>query len=343
MKQLLFAGFFFLLISCTKKRQADPVDVLQVTVNSSRIYADGIDELRIRVTDIDSNDITASSTVYIDGTPLNGYIFTTNTAKEYTVKAVSGGAGSAPVYFRAVVASSNRFSKKIVVEEFAGTWCGYCPATTRKVDSLHNAFQNIIPVQVHNGDPLQYMYEPQMRNRFGISSFPAVYLERSLVWDGMPSSIQTALHKIAKCGLALFSAINGNQISLEVRVKFDITTSVPLRLVVVLLEDSVVSPQVNLYNNTPGSPFFNAGNPIPDYTHNNVLRKSATDIFGDAIPVEAAVKDSVYSRSFGVDASGLNLATLKLAAYVIFAENTGSRFGVLNAQLVHAGLHQDFD
>ncbi|NJO25161.1 MAG: hypothetical protein HC867_04325 [Bacteroidia bacterium] len=102
--------------------------------------------------DQNGNDITASSVIYIDGIAITGNVFTTSTAKTFLVKAVAGGIESGMISVMAKPHTTNRFSRKIILEEFAGTWCGFCPETTRQVDSLAATDNKIIPIQVHNGE-----------------------------------------------------------------------------------------------------------------------------------------------------------------------------------------------
>ncbi|NJO25162.1 MAG: Omp28-related outer membrane protein [Bacteroidia bacterium] len=159
-----------------------------------------------------------------------------------------------------------------------------------------------------------------MRNRFGISSFPAVYLSRSFLWDHSGASISTEINKKSKCGIAILTSVNGNTVNVTVKISFDISTGIPLNLVVALMEDKLVSPQANQYNNNPGSPFYNTGNPIQNYEHNNVLRKAATDIFGDHIPAGEQWKNNVYEKSYTIDAGPYTLNNCKIAAFVLFRE-----------------------
>ncbi len=127
------------------------------------------------------------------------------------------------------------------------------------------------------------------------------------------------------------------------KVKFDITTSESLDVVVLLLEDNLVFPQANFYNNHPTSPFFNLGDPILDYRHYNTLRKAATDIFGDQLPAGAPRKNNTWEKTYTFNASGYTIANCKLVAFIKYTQNNVSRWGILNAQTTKAGSSISFD
>jgi len=126
-------------------------------------------------------------------------------------------------------------------------------------------------------------------------------------------------------------------------VKFDITTSESLNIVVVLVEDSLIYPQSNFYDSQPNSLFYNLGDPIQNYRHNNVMRVAATDIFGDVIPANAVKKNTTWEKTYTLNASGYQLANCKVVAFVQYTQNNVIRWGVLNAQVVKAGSSIDFD
>lgn len=76
--------------------------------------------------------------------------------------------------------------------------------------------------------------------------------------------VQGILNSRTKLGLAINTTISSNTINATVKVKFDVTTSESLNIVVVLLEDSLIYPQSNIYNNNFDSPFYGLGDPIQD-------------------------------------------------------------------------------
>lgn len=74
-------------------------------------------------------------------------------------------------------------TKKILLEEGTGTWCGWCPRGTVYMDSLwHDYPQGVSPVAVHNGDPMvNTVYDDYIANE--IPGFPNVLIDRKKVFD----------------------------------------------------------------------------------------------------------------------------------------------------------------
>ncbi len=340
---LLLLSLSGLLFSCSKNNDSSPPKELRVEINSPVIYSDFFDELVVTVYDADNNDVTASSQVLIDNNPITGNRFKAGDTKTFSVKAKLNGKETDAVSFKAIRHEINNFSKKIIMEEFAGMWCSFCTRFTYLIDTMVRSNNKIIPIQAHSGDILEYAFVPQMRAKFGVGSFPFGYLNRGQIWDESMSMVQGILNSRTKLGLAINTIINGNTVNATVKVKFDVTTSESLSIVVVLLEDSLIYSQSNFYNTNFDSPFYGLGDPIQDYRHNNVLRVAATDIFGDVIPTAVQKKNESWEKSYTLNATNYNLSNCKIVAYVQYTQNNVSRWGVLNAQVVKAGNSIGFD
>jgi hypothetical protein len=332
-----------LLLSCSKNKDTTVPKELRVEINTPTVYDDGLDELVVTVFDADNINVTANSQILIDNNPIIGNIFKSNGAKTYTVKALLNSKESNTVTFKAIRHDVSKFSKKITIEEFSGMWCSFCTRFTYLIDTMVRNNNKIIPVSVHSGDILQYVFVNQMRQRFQTSDFPSAYVSRFKIWDESSALLQSELNRKSKCGLAISTSINNDVINATVKVKFDITTSESLNIVVLLLEDSLIYPQSNYYDSQPTSPFFNLGDPIQNYRHNNTMRVAVTDIFGDVIPVTVQRKNETWEKNYTINASGYNIANCKVVAFVQYTQNTVTRWGVLNAQVIRAGNNTDFD
>ncbi len=66
-----------------------------------------------------------------------------------------------------------------VVEEFTGTWCGYCPYGTEGMRAAHAAYgDRVVLIAVHNGDVMQISAYDAVVNRYA-SGFPSSQICRS--------------------------------------------------------------------------------------------------------------------------------------------------------------------
>jgi Outer membrane protein Omp28 len=335
------------IFSCSKNSDTGttpivtpPAAQLTVSFSNSQIAADGFDETTIMVKDQNNADVTASTTIYINNVAATSTKFFTASPGNYQIKAVKGTVESPVVTLAAVTPGPALFTQKVLAEFFTGTWCGICPGTLIPFYNYTNANPNCISVGVHgpngSGDPYTYQYDAQLRSAFSVGGVPTVLLNRASNWNNNTAALDALAATRAPLGIALETSISGSTISVKAKVKFDVSTSIPLKLVVMLVEDNLISNQSNYGH-------FGLPNPIVGFNHRNVLRSAATDIFGDAIPVALQVKGTTWEKTLTVNASGYNLANCKIIGTVVFDTNSQNRKGTLNTQIVNAGQVKNFD
>ena len=128
-----------------------------------------------------------------------------------------------------------------------------------------------------------------------------------------------------------------------------------MKIVVALVENGLVYPQTNYYSPQYGvQPYLYGGvSPVTNFVHNGVLRKTATDLFGDAIPVASIAKDNVYELPFSFSNTGTIYggssytavaANCGIVAFVVDGSAMGTtNGGVYNVQYADAGTTKNFD
>lgn len=339
------------LFSCSKKGDSgggtSPVITTvtpKVVVAKGTIVADGYDYTNVTVINTTNNaDITSQCALKINGVAIGGYAFGTETAGTYTISARYNNTTDAVV--GTVIATDrgpSKYSSKILVEDYTGAWCGYCPRVAGKLESAQAANANILTIAVHNNDPMAYVYESQMRGKYGVTGFPTAIVNRSAEWNESAASLTPLTSTWAILGMAIESSVSGNTISGKIKTEYNVTTNLPMTITIMLLEDGITYPQRNYYNATAGSPFQGMGDPINTYVHNNILRAAATDIFGDNMSSTEQVKGNISQKTFSFNAAGYNIANCKILAIVSWGEGIGKK-GVINAQIVKAGQNKAFD
>lgn len=314
-----------------------------VKLSQNAIVADGFASSLISVVDKNNNDITSQCVITVNNVVANNLEFYTGNAGTYTIKAKLVSKESLPVTITASSPGPSKYSQKVLAEDFTGAWCGYCPRVAYALDQAASGNSRIIPVAIHNADAMAHPQEATLRARWGINAFPTSMVNRKYEWNEQASVLTGETNKWSPLGLSIESNIAGSTISGKVKTEFDVTTSLPLVVCIMLVEDGIVVPQTSYYNATAGSPFFGMGNPINSYVHNHTLRKFSTGIFGDAIPAASQVKGTVYEKTFSFDATGYNTAKCSIVAFVGYGEGLPTRAGALNVQTVKAGLSQAFD
>ncbi|MBN8666057.1 MAG: Omp28-related outer membrane protein [Chitinophagales bacterium] len=343
------------LISCSKGGSGGtdtggnpppPDQTLTVVLDKTTINADGFEDVVVTVKDQNGADVTASASVFVNDMNRPAKRFWTETPGTYKVKAQKGTIISPEVTITAVDPGNSAFSQKILVEDFTGTWCGYCPRVGIKLEEYTATKPNCIVVANHGGqgtaDPYLFQYHSSMASAFQLPGYPGALLSRVSFWNENNSQLDLEFAKRAPLGLALNTSLNGNDITVNTKVKFDVTTSIDLKLIVYLLEDGLVYPQVNYGYNYNGF----TGSPINNYVHNAVLRKTITDVYGDAIDKSKQVKGTTYEKSqtISITGAGYNTSKLRVVAFVVYGDgNFLQKKGVSNIQSVAVGSNKDFD
>ncbi|OFY95760.1 MAG: hypothetical protein A3K10_07650 [Bacteroidetes bacterium RIFCSPLOWO2_12_FULL_31_6] len=249
------------------------------------------------------------------------------------------------------------FTKKVMIEEFTASWCGYCPDGAYRIDQLEETYSGqVIAAAIHSGDIMEIDQYDLLDNEFDNSGFPSGMVDRvpylyevamsRSYWSGVA---YTQLMKTPNCGLAIKSSVSGNNATIEVHAAFNTTLSGDIRLTVYVTEDGVTGSagsdydQENYYNSDSSSPFYGLGDPIVGYEHNHLLRAVASDYLGDAIASSYLVAGGEFTKTYTVDVSGYTQSKTKIVAFVSEVGSTYDTHEVLNAQEVTIGGIQDWD
>ncbi|WP_028872475.1 Omp28-related outer membrane protein [Psychroserpens burtonensis] len=239
-----------------------------------------------------------------------------------------------------IKAVESTHTTKVLVEDYTGTWCQYCPRLAYALEQAVAASANIIPVALHDDNDMPFPNITSLLNTFGIDGFPQGRVNRTISWNESTNQPVALLANRQNMGLAINSSISGTTITAEVNVHYDLKADSQNRIVVYLLENGLVYPQVNFYNGDPSSPYYQQGNPIVDFVHNHTARTTLTDVYGDDIPVEDSVTGSTYTANYTLTVPGSvqNTGELELVAFVVGPDNR-----VLNVQKADLGETKDFD
>jgi hypothetical protein len=255
--------------------------------------------------------------------------------------ALTGAFGST---FAQLPVSTAPQNKKVVLEEFTGIYCGYCPDGHSVANTIYNADPgNVVLINIHSGGYANVATgEPDLKTAegtaidgmpgMGITGYPAGNVNRTVLtgsvmstgrgsWSSMATTIKG---QSAYCNVALQGTLNATTRVLTVDAQVYYTANSPVTsnsLTIVLLENKVYGPQHNY-----GSPPYNAANYNADksYNHNHVLRKTLTPTFGITIPSATAGTTFSTTVSYTVPstfgAAGKTnpclLGNLELAAFV---------------------------
>jgi thiol-disulfide isomerase/thioredoxin len=236
---------------------------------------------------------------------------------------------------------SGLFKKRVLVEDFTGTWCGNCTRVAYGVEQLLEQSDKVVAVAVHNGDdPFNYDgIEPlraQIYPETGDFPLPTARLNRTVFWKfPVDINIQQAKNLTSNncgLGLALKSSIQNEKLNVDVNLKFAQDYN-NLKLVVYIMEDGLIYNQVNYTS------FYNNQNPVINFVHNHVLRSTLTKILGDEI-TENTNAGSALTKQFSINLPSniTNSTNISIAAFVLDSKNTS-----INARDAKINDIQDFE
>jgi thiol-disulfide isomerase/thioredoxin len=227
---------------------------------------------------------------------------------------------------------------KVIVEDYTGTWCGYCPPVAHAIYELKEVYDNIISVGIHNNDELTIDQESDLRSELGISGFPSARLNRTISWFDpyQISDVNSLLSEENNVAISIKSALENIDLEVNLRIVSNVEL-VNHKLVIYLVESNLIYDQSNYFNYVEDSYFYNLGNPIENYSHQDVLRKSITNISGNALDLIQPLTD--YKFNFNVEISpDFVQENLAIVAMVVDSNNNA-----INSQFSEVNSFQDFN
>ena len=253
-------------------------------------------------------------------------------------------AGTVGSAFAQLPVSTAVQNKHIVLEEYTGIYCGYCPDGHDIANGIYAANPGSVLINIHTGGYANVAAgEPDLKSTIGdaiavlpgmgITGYPAGDVNRTILtstvmaagrgsWASMGSTIAG---QSAYCNVAVEGSVDATTRVLTYTAQVYYTGNSPATtnsLTIVLLENAILGPQHNY-----GNPLYNAANYNADgsYNHNHVLRKGLTaGNFGITIPVTTIGTNFTTTGSYTLPATygaagkttPCLLGNIKLAAFV---------------------------
>lgn len=289
--------------------------------------------------------VTDEAVIYVDNTVIEGNTFTSETIGTHEVRAVYDGIESETVSISFHDDPQSLFQKRVLIEDYTGTWCGYCPRVAYGIELVNQSTDKAVPVAIHrpSSNPSSINYDPynfdasELEAAIGLAGYPNGQLDRRTQWtDPEPDNTQQVINLLQdtpRLGLALSPVVNGNTIALDVNVKFGQDYN-GLKLVVYVLENGLIYDQHNY------TTYYNGEDILVDFEHNHVLRACLTSIMGDAISSAQTTEGSTFTRTFNVamPANVANTANIEFVAFVVDGQGNA-----INVRKAVAGDVQEFE
>jgi len=204
--------------------------------------------------------------------------------------------------------------KKILAEELTGTWCGYCVRGTLAMDNIYADYGDyVIPVAVHNDDPMDYGdFDAWLETFPSWTGYPHMIVDRDVEND--PSLVEVmSLPRLATPAdgrLEISATVDqtDNTVILTVHTQALTELTADHKLTMIVTENEVSGTaggyaQANYYSgggNGPLGGYESLPNPIPaaDMVYDFVARAVLGDEGGIAGSVAAASTWDVQTYEF---------------------------------------------
>ncbi len=328
--KILLIVVFGVLYSCSRTEENVPLDppTSEISVDKLVRKASLRNQLiPFTIINDEGEDFTSIATFFVDGIAIEGNSFSSETIGDFEVFGIYIDDGVE------TTTNTESFSviipkHKVVIEDYTGTWCGFCPAVVAAVEDVKDLTDEIVVVAIHetansNPDPMHFPQVQNLKDEFGVDGLPAARINRTSNWNSPYNSgeVTSMAGEETDFAIAIISQLTGNELIVEINVVYENGSVSGDKLVVYLVEDGIIHDQTNYFDTDETSPYYQMGNPIPNFEHNDVLRMSLTQIFGDAISGTSALETYSLTLSVIIDPE-YNVDNLGLVAMVVSEDNT---------------------
>jgi len=255
--------------------------------------------------------------------------------------------------------------KKVILEDFTGSWCGFCPRGLTYSNTIEAANPNVIALGIHQGStPSSDAMATPFTNSlcaFLTNGYPKGGIDRFKMTGQTSIAVTTNLWSIAcnsrlnsssPLNVYLNSYYNSTTRLVDVTVTANFVAGAvgDLRVHCLLVEDSLTGvgagwDQYNFMGQScnfpdPSSPWFIFPCVISGYTHRHVVRhQMANDTWGESgIIPNPAVQGQDYSKTFSYTLpASWNDSKMSIVAFVSRYGASDTSRSILNANKVHLG------
>lgn len=250
------------------------------------------------------------------------------------------------------------FTRKILLEEHSGTWCGWCPLAKETSKKL-TVNSRVISVEIHYNDEMtadkEKIYNP-LKNKYGHPAWPSGMVNRRksilgstyIIGESDWSANVNDLLKTEKipAGIAIESNLNGNELTVLSQIKVNTATDDAYGLGIYLVEDKVAGfPQANYASrNTLFQKYeaYTLPSMIENILHENVARDAIAPLIRGLNIPEAATKNSkIYKKLFKITLSN-SIKVKENCQIVAFLLNQKTN-EIVNVQIAAVGQVKDWE
>ncbi len=210
-------------------------------------------------------------------------------------------------------------NKKVLIEEFTGAWCQWCPSGFDIIENmLEKMPDKFVPVMIHNRDGMSFPDGDTFTQLSGVTSFPSGQVDRMTFGAGLSAGNVSIFEPFTRLMLDAYNPVEFKmtssyeastrraQINLEAEFMIDIAGDIRFNAYVV--EDKLTGSgplwdQKNALSGNPAyrdSRYFSKPPTIVGHEHNHVLRQFLGGILGEKGTLTDSVvkKGTKYTHTF---------------------------------------------
>lgn len=233
--------------------------------------------------------------------------------------------------------------RKVLVEDYTGHKCPNCPQAAVSIKKLEDTFHDsVICIAVH----ADFFAKPDTKFpedfrtdagekyavTFGFSGYPNGLVNRKdypsnavKAHTSWLSEVSTILHTTPEADVQMLSEYNTVDSTVCVNIQTKLLTNPPItttyNLCVMLIQDSIVAPQVD------------GTNTIPAYLHRHVLRDNINGIWGDSVLTNAKKDEArVKKYRFKLQPNYKNIICKPKDCYLVAFLFDNSNYRILQAE-----------
>jgi len=247
-----------------------------------------------------------------------------------------------------VISAATGATRTVLLEEFTGAWCSACINGPVVMDEIHQLYpDNVVMVSIHHSDAMEF--NDGIISGFNTPYYPSAMIDRALQpGDEWEFRFDWEWIDVVEEHFSMYTPVEVSmghgydpatrEITMTLTADFVDVAAGDMRFVTMIVEDSLVGEgegwdQTNGYNNYPGHPYYQAGDPVVGFVHNHVLRAVPSGAFGNSgiIPAEVSASESYSETITYTLPDDFNESKISLIGFLAYyGAEIGSR-AVLNA------------
>tara|TARA_B100001939_G_scaffold342090_1_gene352665 strand:+ start:205 stop:1239 length:1035 start_codon:yes stop_codon:yes gene_type:complete len=341
MKKFIWIIFCLaLFVSCSGDSDGDDninedkITSLQIYISDSSVIIG--QSLMFSVVDNTGKTRTNEAKFYVNDIEIIGSTHTFNQLGKFNVHATFQGVSSQRKEVT-VNPVPIEYKKRVMVEDYTGTWCGWCPRVSYAIELLEQETNDAVIVAAHQGDPMQFSKINSLMSAFSVTGFPTAIINREQKWTSpQPNNVAQVTSKLSQkayIGLAINPTIDGRNLFINTKMSIGYNYNV-LKLGVYIIEDDLEYDQQNYTS------YYNGSAVLRGFKHHNVLRASLTHILGDQLPNDKVGHGKDYEKTFNYSIPAqYNKEKIKVVVFV----TEGSSKVVLNSRVAKIGENQEIE